>query len=548
MHFNLGTACQALGQWEAAVRHYADASRLAPAEARYLGALAAALQASGRGEHAIAAWMQVLQLVPDDLQALRNIGAIYYQYSRFPEAVASYRRAVQAAPMDAAPLLDLGYTLMEVDSLDEALDCFSAVLRMDVRNAMALYYRAYVHERMGLLDQALAGYAEVPPEGHDLDLVGARAGVLEKQGDFAAAHALLAPEIASGRAGLRAFDAAAKLCRHFGDCNEVLEHMEARLRSGKVGESEQRHLHFRAGELYDRQRRYDQAFAHFEAGNRLKHYRYSADEDARYIDRLIEVQSPELYARLPTVAPAPDITPIFIVGMPRSGTTLVEQIVASHPDVVAGDELIFLSRIASRARGHAGGSYGYPDYLPNLTQRDCEEMAREYLDELRGIAPGAAFVTDKMPHNFQYLGLLSRLFPNAPIIHCRRDAADVCLSCYFQDFASYHNYAYDLTHLGQHYRQYERAMDHYRNILEIPMLENWYESLVDATEEMSRVLVEFCGLTWDERCLRFYETGQKTKTASYDQVRQPIYKRSTQRWKHYEKFLQPLFDALAAAP
>jgi len=546
VHFNLGAACHALARWHEAAQHYERASQLAPGESRYLIGLATALRASGQDEQALAAWLRVLQLVPNDLEALRNIGAIYSEHGQLAAAVKIFTQATKAAPGEIGPLMDLGLTHLDLGNTDKALDIFCDILAREPQNAEAQYNRALALERSGLVEDALGAYEQILPGDHGLDLVGARACILEKLGDFEVAHELLQPVIASGMAGLRSLDAYARLSRHFGECDQAIERIEARLKSDEVDENEQRHLHFRIGELYDRQKRYDQAFQHFEAGNRLKRYRYNAADDERYVDRLIEVQSQELFASMPSASPASDVTPIFIIGMPRSGTTLVEQILASHPEVHAGDELPFIARLATTARTSAGQALGYPDYLPYLSQTECESMARAYLDELRTLAPGAAFVTDKMPHNFPFLGLMHRLFPNAPIIHCLRDPADVCLFCYFQDFASYHNYAYDLTYLGLHYRQYQRTMTHFRDTLAVPMFEAQYESLVDDPETRSRALVKHCGLPWDDRCLRFYESGRKSKTASYDQVRQPIYKRSSQRWRNYEKHLQPLFDVLGA--
>lgn len=544
LHYNLGAAFHALGRWPEAAQEYGSANRLAPGEPRYLAALATSLHASGRDEQALAAWSQLLQLAPTNLEALHNIGAIYREHGRLADAVQAYERAVEAVQGEVGPLMDLGLIQLDLGNTDKARECFCDILAREPRHAEAQYNLALALERSGLLDEALEAYAQVPSGYHGIDLVGARAGILEKLGDFEAAHALLETVLGSDTAGLRVLDVYARLCRHFGECDRAIERIEACLRLGTADEAEQRHLHFRLGGLYDQQKRYDEAFRHFEAGNRLKHYRYNAADDQRYVDRLIAVHSQEVFAHLPSVAPAADVTPIFIVGMPRSGTTLVEQIVASHPEVHAGDELPFISRIVNAARICAGHVLGYPEYLPSLTQVDCEHMARSYLDELRALAPGARFVTDKMPHNFPFLGLMHRLFPNAPIIHCLRDPADVCLSCYFQDFASYHNYAYDLEHLGQHYHQYQRTMDHFRDALQIPIFETRYESLVEDPEARARALLEYCGLPWDERCLRFYESNRKSKTASYDQVRQPIYKRSTQRWRNYEKYLQPLFNAL----
>lgn len=543
-HFNLAAACHTLERWPEALRHYERAVQLAPDQTRYLAGLASALRACDRDEQALGIWLQLLQRAPTNLGALLGAGEIYRQYGRLADARQVYERAVQEAPGDAAPSIYLGLTELDLGNTEKAAECFRAALACDPGNVDAQYNLALALERAGRMDEALDAYERVVEGEHGLDLVGARACIMEKQGNFAAARALLDPVLESGSPGLRSLDAYARLCRHFGECEQAIARFNARLQCRDVDKDEQRHLHFRLGDLYDRQKRYDDAFLHFAAGNRLKGFRYNAAEDERYADRLLQVFSQQIFNQLPTVEAVGDVTPIFIVGMPRSGTTLAEQILASHPLVHAGDELPFITRIVNTARSCNGRTRGYPDYLPWLTKDDCSEMAAAYLQELRTLAPGAAYVTDKMPHNFPYVGLIHRLFPNAPIVHCLRDPVDVCLSCFFQDFASSHNYAYDLTHLGLHYRQYQRIMTHYMDVLRVPIYENHYEAITDDPETGSRALVEFCGLPWNDACLRFYESGNKSRTASYDQVRQPIYKRSAQRWRNYERHLGPLFAAL----
>jgi tetratricopeptide (TPR) repeat protein len=546
LHFNLGAAFHATARWADAVRGYQAASRLAPAEPRYLAGLAMAHRANGDDKQALAAWMQVLRLAPQDVTALRDVAAICHAHGQLVAAAEHYQRATHVEPDNPGILMSLGLVQLDLGNTDQAVACFRRILQRDPRDPPAQYNLALALERCGQLDESLAAYEQVAPGAHGLDIPGARASVLEKQGNFAAAHAVVVPVIQSGSAGMRALDVYARLCRHFDECDRAVELLEARLQSGVCDETEQRHMHFRLGELLDRQQRYDAAFRHYEAGNRMKHYSYNVADDARYIDRLVAALSPGSYAHLPEASVTSGITPIFIIGMPRSGSTLIEQILGSHPEVHAGDELPFMTRMANAPRACAGGKLGYPDYLPYLAAADCNEMATAYLRELQQLAPsGVRFVTDKLPHNFAYLALIHRLFPCAPIIHSLRDPADVCLSCYFQDFATYHNYAYDLAHLGQHYRQYQRIMAHYSDILQLPVLELRYESLVDEPEAQTRALLEFCGLDWDESCLRFYESGRRSRTASYDQVRQPLYKRSAQRWRNYEQFLQPLFDALA---
>ena len=188
---------------------------------------------------------------------------------------------------------------------------------------------------------------------------------------------------------------------------------------------------------------------------------------------------------------------------------------------------------------------GYPQCLLRLTQDTVNTLARGYLERLEMLAPDAARITDKMPHNFLHLGLIARLFPRARVIHCMRNPLDICLSIYFQYFNASHAYSHDLVHTATHYREYERLMAHWRQVLDIPILDVHYEEVVTRPDEMIPKLVEFCGLEWDSACLRFYEKKRFVDTASYDQVRQPLHPKSIGRWKHYDKHLGPLKAALS---
>ena len=183
--------------------------------------------------------------------------------------------------------------------------------------------------------------------------------------------------------------------------------------------------------------------------------------------------------------------------------------------------------------------------LTRLSRGQYDSLAQRYLDLLGGRFPNALRVTDKMPQNFLHLGWIALLFPGARVIHCVRDPLDACLSCYFQMFTGDHPYAYDLANLGAYYRQYQRLMDHWRAILDIPIFELRYEDLVREPEKLGRAMVEFCGFKWDPRCLEFYKSERSVATASFQQVRQPIYSSSLGRWQHYADHLEPLKKALA---
>ena len=314
----------------------------------------------------------------------------------------------------------------------------------------------------------------------------------------------------------------------------------------KLSNYEQVSLHFGLGRLLDAADRYEEAFAHYRQGNTLKHEVFSPADHARYVDDIIATYNSDFMAKAPR-ANNDSTRPLFIIGMPRSGTTLVEQILVSHPQVAGGGELTFMNDIVRELPSLLGVSAPYLQSLAALTAEVCDRASRYYLDRIATISSDARYVTDKMPGNFMYLGLIALLFPRARIIHCGRDPLDTCLSCYFQYFPAGHPYAYDLDHLGGYYRQYQRLMQHWRTVIRLPMLEVQYQDLVADQERVSREIIAFCDLPWDERCLRFHETGRVVHTLSYDQVRQPLNQRSVGRWRHYDRFLAPLKKHLAVS-
>ena len=297
-------------------------------------------------------------------------------------------------------------------------------------------------------------------------------------------------------------------------------------------------LEFALGKTLARLNQHEQAFPHF-----LKAH-----------ERLDKVQPFDLDAALARMIPAEgkvlstssEETPrrIFILGMPRSGTSLVEQILAAHPAVHGAGELNELNIIVQELQGdspHARALHLKPDALS--VQR-LDRRAAAHLRTLSRFDRTAERVTDKMPTNFFHLGLIHQLFPGAKIIHCMRDPLDTCLSCYFQNFSRSQYFSFDLSHLGPFYKNYARLMEHWHSVITLPMIEVQYEDMIADQESGSRRIIEFCGLEWDEQCMDFHNTGRYVATASYDQVRRPIYKSSVSRWKNYEEYIGPLIDAL----
>jgi hypothetical protein len=336
----------------------------------------------------------------------------------------------------------------------------------------------------------------------------------------------------------------ADICHRVNRCPDAVAWLEEILADGLSERNDEARLHFCLGKIFDGMGEFDKAFAHFELGNTLKRVNFGASHYTEEMDALKRFFTPTMLASLPRASNRSEL-PVFIVGMPRSGTTLVEQILASHPAVFGAGELEDINRLVRMLPSRLGGDTEYPQCLTNLGQELLDTMAQTYLDRLHGLANGALRVTDKMPHNFMSLGIIELMFPHARVIHCLRDPLDTCLSIHTHyDFNEHHGYAFDLRSLGEYYRKYLELMDHWRAVLSIPIFDLCYEDLISDQEGKSRALVEFCGLEWDPACLRFYESRRVANTMSHDQVRQPVYTKSIGRWKNYRRYLEPLNTAL----
>jgi len=289
---------------------------------------------------------------------------------------------------------------------------------------------------------------------------------------------------------------------------------------------------FMLGSIRDQAGDFDGAWEMFERGNRMTPNPWDPAALDQWVDRQLSTYSSQALNSMPR-AGTPTDTPIFIVGFPRSGTTLVEQVLASHPLVHGGGER---SLVPVLTRAHPADQ---------LTTELCDQIQREYLEGMRIAAPdGVERITDKQPGNYLNLGFISRILPGARIIHCTRDPMDACLSCYTQDFAHRHPYTRDLEHVARAHLAYQRAIAHYQAVLDLPMLTVAYESLVKDRDRTTREIIEFAGLPWDDGCLEPHKTKRATITASFAQVRKPVYETSVGRWRNYGAHLDSLESAL----
>ena len=579
-HYNLGQAYLHLRRLEEAATSYREALRYKPDYAEACNHLGYALMEMGRQPDALEWLDRAVHLRPDYAEAHANLGAVRLAVGELTGAASSlgtalqlhpgyakahynlglvrraqgdfraaaecFRKAVHEHPGYAEAHNNLGSTLTDFGDYDEAERHFRSAVLLRADFTEARNNLANTLMSLGRLDEAFAQYREVRRQRpEDLDALAGEADVLEKHRRHREAFDLLWSPVRSGIEHPGVAVGFSTLCSRFDRCAEAIALLDRLLQHPEISAEARLQVRFALGRLHDRNGDYDRAFAHYQAGNALKPVQVTPDHPLAEVNALIRTFAKDALERLPHGRKRADHL-VFIVGMPRSGTSLVEQILASHPNVFGAGERRDLQTLVATLPASLNG-IPYPECAARLTQKRVDLLARRYLEPLTRLAPDAARVTDKMPHNFLHLGLIEILFPGARIIHCVRDPLDTCLSCYFQNFGGYHPYAYDLASLGRYYHHYQRLMAHWRAVLSLPVMEVRYEELVEHQEEVSREMVAFCGLDWDADCLRFYESSRLVNTASYDQVRRPVYRGSMGRWRHYETHLAPLQAALWAA-
>jgi tetratricopeptide (TPR) repeat protein len=541
---NLGNTCKRLGQAAAAERHWMQALKLRPNYAEPHSNLANLLTDQARYDEAADHARQAIELNPRLADAYVNLAGVEMARQRYAEALRWLDCLLEFAPSNAIALAARALALKKLDRLGPALEAAELAVAAAPQNAEAHNARGLVLQALGRVEEALAAFdvaARLPGTVAEQPLVN-RAILFMEQGDGAAAEAAFA-------AAAEAFPQSASVWFNRADLHKftpgdaAIPVMQALLAEGggRPGHDALL-LHFALGKAFMDIGDSDQAFAHLHAGNRMKRetIQYDPATTSAWMARVAEVFSPALLARLGGQGAAGEM-PVFVLGMPRSGTTLVEQILASHPAISGAGELGHIQNIA-------GGISGFPEAAGWLTAAALGALGQSYLAQLGGLARGRRFLVDKMPVNFVYAGLIRLILPGARLIHCRRDPVDTCLSCYTKLFSAEQPFSYDLGELGRFYGDYRRLMAHWRDCLpSTHFLEVDYEAVVADAEGETRRMLTFLGLDWDERCGRFYETSRTVRTASLNQVRRPVYASSAGRWRAHARHLGVLLEVLGGA-
>lgn len=454
---------------------------------------------------------QLLKRNNRDVDAMQLRGAIALARQAYDEARSYYQKCLSLRPRE--PLFHL-----QAGKVDALQGRFEAAVR---------WYDTALGLRPG--DPQAAAW---------------KAKVLEWAGDYDRARSVLAAFVTAGNETTSMAGVQAKLDMHAGRYAEAVAMTRRHLdRSDLSGPDRHRIAHI-AGRAHEKLGEFDDAFrAHSEA-NRAVARHFDADAHVKSTDRLIDSYSQPQLTDLPR-ATRRGKGLVFIAGMPRSGTTLIEQIIDAHPEACGVGEEVGIQEIAGRLQVELDSYDPYPECVGDLREADIKRLAERYLAGLPQRARKSRLIVNKHLENYRHLGLIALLFPAARIIHCRRDPLDTCLSCYMSDILpTAHPWISDLADIGLAYRQYERLMDYWGRVLDLQMLEVRYEAVIQEPQGWTRRLLEFCGLDFDERCLEFHRSGRAVLTLSYDQVRQPIYRSSVGRHKHYENHLAPLRKAL----
>ena len=510
IHCQLGLLCEEIGDIDQAITHYVVAVDEDPENPVYLGILGVAYLNDGKLQEAFDILEHALAINPDSVEATHALGVYYMRQADYESAREFLERAASLKPGDAAIRMNLASTLAHLDRHEDALTHIRKALKLDGSNPDANHR-----------------YAEILAETGDIDA--------------ATQHLESALKKHPGHGGM--YDQLARYRKFSRQDANFIKKAEKALSRG-MPPRERYSLLYALGKMHDDCGDYEKAFGYYEQANLLKKRPYDVDHD----DRLRRAQAKTFSARfLDEICDRGHESrqPVFIVGMPRSGTTLIEQIVGGHPEGAGAGELPAIPAISKELFG-TDKRFASPQRVQALLDSEkIQELAEGYLEILQQGRGQASRIVDKLPLNFRYLGLIKVIFPHATIIHAMRNPLDSCLSCYFQNFTNL-RWANDLEVIGKIYGIYRKSMADWEKALpDGSILNVCYEELVDDPETHARRVIEACGLEWDATVLEFFRKKSVVRTASIMQSRQPIYKTSKQRWMNYAEHLQPVVSQIA---
>lgn len=516
---NLGTLLQQRGQLEEAEHALRKAVNQNPRYVEAYDNLANIYVAQKKDTEALRVLADVLKFAPTHVPTLLITARIQTRRGAHGLAEQAVRHALKQEPENAEALTVLGQILHETDRYDEALEVLERALAANPENPEAMNFYGVALKSVGRLEEARECLLKA----------------LRRNSNMYGAYANLGDLVDFAE----------------GEGAELFERMDAIFKNARNPEADHfLALHFAYAKALDDRGEHERALQHYITGGRMKRAQLNYDEAEThgFFDKIRAAFPKELFENR-TFPGLDDERPTFIVGMPRSGSTLLEQILSSHPDVYGAGEVKHLSVAVGRLRDRFPSLPKYPEIMAKITPAQMEIVANNYLKQLTATSGDAKRVTDKLLTNYFFVGLIHLLFPKAKIIHTRRDPVDTCLSGFTKLFKDDMPHSYDLGELGRYYGKYREIMEHWEKVLpEGVLITVDYEDVVADTEGQARRLIDFLGLPWNDKCVEFHKSDRPVKTASVAQVRKPIYKTSVKRWMKYGDGLQPLADAIEGKP
>ena len=539
----LGKIYSALGRKEEAEESYKVAMAMDPIQEQL--ATATQLFAKGDAEEAEKLCREALKIKPDDVNGLRLLAAIASKMEQKQDAITLLERAVELKPKFSGAWGDLAESYSEIDDYGKALDAVQRVIKLQPQLPFGFMIRGGILAKMSDHEGAIKSYEDAL--GVEPDHMGSNMGlgnVLKTVGRFDESVVAYKKCIEIQPLFAEAYWSLANLKTYTFDESEI-KTMEEHITNDQMPISNKAFFHVALANAKEKQKDYEKAWVNFQTGNNLRRQEEVYDSVQTQVthDDLIEVFDENLIKSKKGKG-CLSAAPILIVGLPRSGSTLIEQILASHSQVEGTKELPDLSLLSRKLTRSKPQGIKYPYAAKDLTDEELIEFGEDYLTTTKKYRTGKPHFIDKMPNNFAHIGFLKMILPNAKVINAQRNPLDSCISSYKQLFYKGQSWSYDLFEIAEYYLEYQRMMDHWHQVLPGEIHDLKYENLINNQQYETEKLLEYCGLDWEEKCLRFYETERSINTASSEQVRQPIYKGSMNAWKNYERHIAPLIETL----
>ena len=504
---NLGNALLGKQEFREAKKWFEIALKNDPNHVEAISNLGLCLAEENKINEAEAYFRKAIKINPSFSNAYNNLAMILKKKDKLDESIEEYKKAITFNPNFSDAYCNMAISLMEIGRIDEAEKNFLQSLKLSPSNLHAKISYAGFLKTSGRIDEATELYQSILSKNLDVD-----------------------PELYRNFAHTKTFS----------NEDEDVQKMEVMLKKDNVNDHAKTHLCFALGKIYEDLNQIEKSFTYIKQGNAMvrKTYKYTTGDMEKYFNNIIETFQPDLINKFKDSGLRGKEN-IFIIGMPRSGTSLVEQILSSHSEVRGGGELKYLEDVITDRNKRK-----YPEILGRFSSQDFSEMGTLYMDKIKQFLDKERFISNKLPQNFLYLGIIKLIFPESKIVHCKRNSLDNCISIYKNYFVGHQPYAYDLEELGAYYKLYEKLMKHWGQLFPDGFFDIHYDDLVRDQKKQTLKLLKFCELDWEDNCMKFYNTKRIVNTASSVQIRKPIYKDSLESGKKYKDLILPLLNIL----